>query len=169
MAVAMFVTMLAVLRIGGKRSLTKMNVFDFVFSVVIGSMVANIITARDVSYVDGLIGIASFTFLQVVFGMLSRKSSRWDEWINGKPTLLLRDGQFDERAMRDQKIAREEVLASLRLRGIHKCDEVAAVVLETDGQFSVIQRPPAEEVETLVDVEGAPDEARRRFTAKHGE
>lgn len=167
MAVTMYVTMLVVIRIGGKRSLTKMNVFDFVFSVAIGSMVAGVVTSPDVSYVDGLVGIGAFTGLQILFGRLSRRP-RWQRWINGSPTLLLRDGEFDRQAMRDQKIAREEILSALRLRGIRECDRVAAVVLETDGEFSVLPEPPAREIETLVDVDGAPAEARDRFNARDG-
>ena len=66
------------------------------------------------------------------------------------------------------KIAREEILSALRLRGIRECDRVAAVVLETDGEFSVLPEPPAREIETLVDVDGAPAEARDRFNARDG-
>jgi uncharacterized membrane protein YcaP (DUF421 family) len=157
-SVMMFLTLLAVIRLGGKRTLTKMNVFDFVFSVAIGSTVAATILSHDVSYVEGAVAVAAFAAMQTLFGMLSSRWTWLDSIINGRPSLLMRDGRFLHECMDREKISQEEVLCALRLHSISRFHDVAAVVLETDGQFSVLRRTDGlARAETLADVDDPPD------------
>jgi uncharacterized membrane protein YcaP (DUF421 family) len=158
-SVLMFLTLLAVIRLGGKRTLTKMNVFDFVFSVAIGSTVASTIMSHDVTYVEGAIAVAAFAGMQILAGTISSRWSAADDVINGRPVMLMRDGRFLHECMSREKISQEEVLCALRLHSISRFSDVAAVVVETDGQFSVLRRDDRPgRPDTLADVDD-PDEA----------
>jgi uncharacterized membrane protein YcaP (DUF421 family) len=157
-SILMFVTLLVVVRLGGKRTLTKMNVFDFVFSVAIGSTVAATIMSHDVTYVEGAIAVAAFAGMQILAGTVSSRWSRIDTIINGRPSLVMRDGKFLHKCLHREKISQEEVLCALRLHSISRFEEVAAVVVETDGQFSVLRHDDESRApETLADVDDPSD------------
>jgi uncharacterized membrane protein YcaP (DUF421 family) len=153
-ACVVFVITLIVLRIGGKRVLAKMNVFDFIFSVAIGTTMAGVILQHDAGILEATVGVATLTAMQILFAVLTTHSPRMDRVINGRPTLLFRAGKFLHRELHKQRISQEELLAAMRTRGVRDFAEVDAVVLETDGTFSVITTAPGKGwPETLVDVE----------------
>jgi uncharacterized membrane protein YcaP (DUF421 family) len=126
------------LRISGKRTLTKLNAFDLIVTVALGSTLATVLLSKDVSLAEGVVALALLIALQFVITWLSVRSERFQRLIKAEPALLLHRGRFVERAMRAERITREEVLAAMRASGIAEVSTVAAVVLETDGTISII-------------------------------
>lgn len=153
-----YVGLLTLLRLSGKRSIAKMNVFDFVVIVALGSVLAGSITAPSVGLVDMLAAIAVLLGLQQVFAVLTRRSKRLEQWINGKPTILLYRGHMLQEQLRRQRVTEEEVQAAVRAGGGARLEDVDAVVLETDGQFTILREVPRGDPAetTLSDVEGVP-------------
>ncbi len=139
-----YVALLLVLRISGKRTLTKFNAFDFVITVALGSTLATALLSKSVPLAEGALGLALLVFLQFVITWLSVRAPWFDRLVKSEPTLLLRKGEFLDRALRQQRVTREEVLAALRANGVADISTVAAVVLETDGSISVIRETDAE-------------------------
>lgn len=130
------------LRISGKRTLAKMNAFDFVVTVAIGSTLATTLTSNTVPIVNGVVALGLLIALQYViaFGVYR---SRWFETIvKSRPASVFRRGEFDAEALRAERLTRDEVLMAIRREGIRDLDEVHMVVLETDGSLSVITGPP---------------------------
>ena len=127
-----------ILRVSGKRTLSKLNAFDLVVTVALGSTLATVLLSKDVALVEGVVAFALLIFLQYVMAWWSVRSHRFETLIKSEPTLLVRSGEFLERAMRQQRITREEVEAAMRGDGTRSPADVAAVVLETDGSISVI-------------------------------
>ena len=126
------------LRISGKRTLTKLNAFDLVVTVALGSTLATILLSKDVSLLEGLTAFALLILLQYVFTLLSVYSEWFNKIIKSEPRLLFLDGQFLRNAMKKERIKEIEILQAIRNTGFGSTDKVKAVVLETDGSLSVI-------------------------------
>src|SRR5690242_2111733 len=112
-----YVALLTLLRFSGKRSIAKMNVFDFVVIVALGSVLAGTITSPSVGMLDLVAAIAVLLGLQQVFALLTRRSKRLEQWINGKPTILLYRGHMVQEQLRRQRVTEEEVQAAVRAGG----------------------------------------------------
>jgi uncharacterized membrane protein YcaP (DUF421 family) len=126
------------LRFSGKRTLAKMNAFDLVVTVSLGSTLATITLSADVALAQGLLAFALLIALQFV---MTWSSVRWvwiRHMITGEPSLLLFRGQFLQDALRRTRLTEEEIRAAVRSEGLPVIEDVEAVVLETDGSLSVI-------------------------------
>ncbi len=143
------------LRTTGKRTLSKMNAFDLVVTVAFGSTFASAILSSDVSLAEALAAFALLCGLQFIVTFLSIRSERFQRLIKSEPTLLFYRGTFIEPAMRTARVTREEILAALRGAGAATPSAVDAVVLETDGSFSVVSGAPGGRVGTLQYVQGS--------------
>lgn len=140
------------LRISGKRTLSKMSAFDLVVTVALGSTLSSIIVSQQTGVADGLTALALLIGLQYSVAWLSVQWPTFKRFIKGEPTLLFHRGQYLKRAMRQQRVNVEEVLAAIRGSGATRSEEVTAVVLETDGSFSVIQGSDGSPATSLQDV-----------------
>ena len=134
-----YVVLVLFLRISGKRTLTKLNAFDLVVTVALGSTLATVLLSNSVALVEGVLAMALLIFLQFAITWLSIRLPWFKTVIKSEPTLILHDGQFLDSALRDQRVTRDEVLSVLRSQGVSDATKVAAVVLETDGSMSVLQ------------------------------
>jgi uncharacterized membrane protein YcaP (DUF421 family) len=137
---AAYFALVVMLRASGKRTLSKMNAFDLVITVALGSTLATVLLSKSVPLFDGVLALALLICLQYAITWLSVRSARVRDLVKSEPTLLARDGDFLDGAMKSQRITREEVLAALREHGVDDIDKAACVVLETDGSLSVVQK-----------------------------
>lgn len=129
------------LRISGKRTLSRMNAFDLVVTVALGSMLATVFLSKNVALAEGLLAMALLILLQFGVAWLSTRSPGFRWIIKARPSLLLSEGKFIEEVLLDERVTREEVMAAVRASGYESLDQVAAVVLESDGALSVIGHP----------------------------
>ena len=143
-----------VLRITGKRTLSKMNAFDLVVTVAFGSTLASVLLSSDVSLSEGLFAFALLCALQYAVAWTSVRSDRFQGLIKADPTLLFFRGRFLEAMLRKERVTEEEIVAAVRAQGIASLTSVQAVVLETDGSFSVIAGAPDDAIDALRSVEG---------------
>jgi uncharacterized membrane protein YcaP (DUF421 family) len=135
-----YAALVLLLRVTGKRTLSKWNAFDFIVTVALGSTLASAILSKDITLAQGVTALAVLVLLQYVVTWLSVRSSLVRRLIKAEPTLLLYQGQYQVEALRRERVTKSEVQAALRAHGIACAEEVAAVVLETDGTFSVIEQ-----------------------------
>lgn len=135
-----YIALVLLLRVSGKRTLAKLNAFDLVVTVALGSTLATVLLSKSVALVEGVAGFALLATLQYVVAWLAVRSPRVSGLVKSEPTLLLHHGCFLEAAMRAQRVTRGEILAALRGAGAADPSGIAAVVLETDGSLSVLQR-----------------------------
>ncbi|MEO8740418.1 MAG: YetF domain-containing protein [Casimicrobiaceae bacterium] len=136
--VCAYATLVVLLRISGKRTLSKMNAFDFLVTVALGSTLATVLLSKDTSLAQGV-----FAFMLLIafqFGV-TWLSVRW-RWVRrlvtGEPQMLLFRGEFIKSALLRSRVTEDEVLAALRSHGIGDRQDAYAVVLETDASFSVV-------------------------------
>lgn len=143
------------LRLSGKRTLSKMNAYDLVVTVALGSVLSTILLSKDVALAQGVMAFVTLIGLQYSIAWLSVRSQTVRDLVKGTPQLLFYRGSFLDREMRHERVDRSEVYASIRAQGFADLDSVEAVVLETDGSFTVLKRPTSVQQPTLQDVAGA--------------
>lgn len=148
---AAYAVLVVVLRVTGKRTLSKLNAFDLVVTVALGSTLATILLSADVSWAEGVTALALLAVLQLVVTWTSTRAPRSRTVITARPTLLLRDGRPVERALREQRVTLGELRQAVRATGNGDLADIGAVVLESDGSLSVI---PAEKLGARTALEG---------------
>ena len=167
LSIITFAALIVLLRGSGKRTLSKLNVFDFVFVVAVGSVFASTIISKDVTLVEGIAALATLIGIQIFLAELAARSSIAERIINGEPALLLSRGKFIPRALRKERITEEEVRAAIRAKGVNRVEDVDAVILENDGTLSVAWEAKGPGHSSLVDAtvpEGARTEERSKET-----
>ena len=126
------------LRSSGKRTLAKLNAFDLVVTVALGSTLASILLSESVALAEGVTGLVLLIVLQYGVASLSVRSHAFARAVRSEPSLLLRDGEMLPDAMRRNRVTREELETVIRTEGQRGFGDIAAVILESDGSFSVI-------------------------------
>jgi uncharacterized membrane protein YcaP (DUF421 family) len=137
---AAYAALILMLRASGKRTLSKMNAFDFVVTVALGSTLAAVLLDATVPLAEGVLALALLVWLQYAITWASVRFPRFQHLIKAEPTLLVHEGCYLDAALRRQRVTREEILAALRQSGKTDVAEVLSVVLETDGSLTVIPR-----------------------------
>jgi uncharacterized membrane protein YcaP (DUF421 family) len=126
------------LRVSGKRTLAKLNAFDLIVTVALGSTLATIVLSEDVALAEGVAALLLLIVLQYVVAFVSVRSRRFARAVRSEPSLLVRDGALCPEAMRRARVTEEELETVLRTNGERRFEAVEAIILESDGSFSVI-------------------------------
>ena len=140
---AAYVTVIVVLRVTGKRTLSTLNAFDWVVSVALGSTLATILLSSDVSWAEGATALALLACLQFAVAWTTTHLPGGRSVLTARPTLLLEEGRILPGALREQRVTEDEIRQAVRATGTGDLGSVAAVVLESDGSFSVISTSQA--------------------------
>lgn len=139
-SVLAYAVLVIVLRVSGKRSLAKLNAFDFVVTVALGSTLATVLLSKSVALTEGVLAFVMLALLQWAVSRLSIAFPTFRNLIRSQPRLVFEDGRFLRGPMRQERITEDEVTSVIRSSGVGRLEDVAAVVLETDGTLSVIRR-----------------------------
>lgn len=135
-----YAALIIVLRVSGKRTLSKMNAFDFVVTVALGSTLATVLLSQDVALAEGFTAFLLLAAVQYAVTWTSLRSARVRRWIKSDPRALVRDGRYLDGALREERVTREEVDAAVRGAGYADISAIVLVTLETDGSMSVVPR-----------------------------
>lgn len=126
-------------RVNGLRSFSKMTNFDFVMTVAIGSLLAGSSQSTSWSaYAQTLIAMAGLFLVQYTTAKLRRISDTFEDFVQNRPVVLMRNGEFIEEALAQTRVARSDLLAKLREANVLQMSAVRAVILETTGDISVL-------------------------------
>ncbi len=147
-----YLAIIVMLRISGKRTLSKWNSFDFVVTIAFGSVLASILLSTKDAFGKGILGFALLILFQYVITWVSVRSSIIQKLIKAEPAMLLYRGKMQQEIMKRERVAEGEVLAALRSNGLSAIEDADAVILETDGSFSVIQNLNNSSASALKDV-----------------
>src|SRR5690606_2504609 len=144
-----YVALVLLLRVSGKRTLSKMNAFDFIVTIALGSTLATVLLNKDVALADGVLAFTVLISLQYVITYFSARSRKFSDLVKSRPTLLVYKGKMLESAMIKERIARDEIFALVREKGLSNLEEVDAIVLETDGSLTLIKEVQDMEARTM--------------------
>lgn len=137
---AVYLVLLVLLHLAGKRELAQLNSFDLVVLLLLSNVVQNAIIGSDNSLLGGLLGAAILIVVNVVIVRAAFMSPRFGKALQGGPTTIYENGSVDRRAMRRMAITDEEMIAALRRQGM-ELDDVEKVVLEPEGTFNATPKP----------------------------
>jgi len=140
-----YVALLLLLRIAGKREIGQMTAFDVVVILTVANAVQNAMVGPDNSLVGGLVAAAVLVAINYGVAALGVRSRIFKSALRGHPTLLINGGQFVVTNLRREEIDPDDVFMAMREHGIDTIDQVKLAVLETDGSISIVPR----EVETI--------------------
>ncbi len=149
-----YIALIALVRVAGKRTLAKMNAFDLIVTVALGSTLATILLSEDVALAEGVAAFTLLIGLQLLITWLSVRTRVVPALVKSEPTLLVFRGRQLDDAIRAQRVSEAEVLQAVRQRGFASVADVHAIVLETDGSFSVIGAAEATQESALRNVSG---------------
>ena len=171
-----YIAVVALLRYFGKRALTKMNAFDMVVTVAVGSSFASAVMTKNISLADGVVAFILLLVLQRLFASLSLHLGWFGRYLKAQPLLIVYRGKILWDQAKKEQLGELEILGGIRNSGTAVIEDVLAMVLEPDGNFSVIPFSAAGDGKlptALRDVAGVPefdhggDESSDREKVKH--
>lgn len=135
-----YIALVLLLRISGKRTLSKMNAFDFIITIALGSCLASVALNKSISLADGVTAVALFIGFQFMLTWSSVRIKAIKNLITSSPTLLFYKGDFLHKAMKTERITVEEIYGAGRQKGISTLDDIDMIILETTGDITIIER-----------------------------
>jgi uncharacterized membrane protein YcaP (DUF421 family) len=137
-----YLSLVVILRVTGKRTLSKLNAFDFVITVAFGSVLATILLNETVALAEGVLALLLLALLQYAVAWLNVRSVRFRRFTKSEPRLVMHDGEFLRDAMAEERLTEDEIIAALRASGVAHPGARVAVVIETNGDLSVLGATP---------------------------
>ena len=131
-------TVIALTRLVGLRSFSKMSAYDFAITVAFGSLMAAVVVNPSLSLGEGMLGFAALFGAQWIVGEARTRLPAVQKPLDNEPLLLMREGEFLEENMSRARVTRADLRAKLREANVLRLSEVRAVVFETTGDISVL-------------------------------
>ena len=139
-AVVVYIFLLALLRITGKRQVGQLAPFDLVLLLVLSNAVQNSMNGGDNSLLGGLVSAATLVAINYLVGYLTYRSKRLEILIEGRPQILIHNGELFEDVMARSQLTHHELHAALRQAGCACVEDVHSAILENNGSISVTMR-----------------------------
>ncbi len=134
-----FILLLICARLLGKKQMSQMTFFNYVTGITIGSLAANIITFDDQTIWHEVVGLIWWCFLTALLAYITLKSSKTRRIIDGKPSILVKNGVIQEKELKSTKVNLEELSMMFREQGIFSIKDVDYAILEQNGQLSILK------------------------------
>jgi uncharacterized membrane protein YcaP (DUF421 family) len=136
---AIYLLLLFIFRIAGRRSLAETSTFDLVLLLIIGETTQEAMIGSDDSVLSAAVAILTLVSLDMGMSYLRKLFPAFDHLIEGRPVLLIRDGKIQEAALTANSLDHEDVKEAARLsHGLDKMEDVRQATLERDGQISIV-------------------------------
>jgi uncharacterized membrane protein YcaP (DUF421 family) len=140
-AASVYLILLVILRIAGKRTLAQVTVFDFVLLLIISEATQQALIGEDFSVTTAAIVIATLVLLDIVFSILKQHSSRLDKIIDDSPVVIVDNGKLLWDRMNRARIDEQEILVAAReVHGLERLDQIKYAVLERNGGISIVPK-----------------------------
>lgn len=139
-----YISLVLLLRISGNRTLSKLNAFDFIVTIALGSTFGSFILNKEISLAEGVMGFIVLIGMQYVVSWLTIRSTTIKRIVKSEPSLVYYNQEYLVDSMKRSRIAKAEIEQSVRNQGYATLENVEAVVLETDGSLSIISRSEKE-------------------------
>ena len=140
-AIVLYILVLVVMRLMGKREIGQMQPFELAISIMIADLATLPMTETGVPISNGIIPILGLLVMHLTISMLNLKSTKAREIICGKPAILIFRGKVDEKVLKKERFTINELEERLRTNNIFNIGDVEYAVLETSGQVTVIPKP----------------------------
>ncbi len=158
-ALIMFPVLIALIRIFGKRSTSKLNNFDWIVTVAIGALTASSIAFSEVTIAVALLVIVLLLSLQWVVTHLVERSRALENAVQENASVLVFKGQLLDDVKESERVSKKEIDAAIRQAGLTRLNQVYALILESNAEFSVIPVGDASQTDSaLAEFDLPPDD-----------
>ena len=138
--VFLYVIILIILRIMGKKELGQLSVIDFVVSIMLAELAVLAIEKPDSSLLSNILPMIVLMIIQITLAFATLKSKKFRDLVDGKPTIIINKGKIDEEAMRKHRYNLDDLLLQLRGKDVRNITDVEFAILETTGELSVMKK-----------------------------
>jgi uncharacterized membrane protein YcaP (DUF421 family) len=143
-AAAIYLFLLLVFRLSGKRVLSKMTPFDLVLLLIVGEAASQGLIGDDYSISNAMLLIGTLVLIELALAVLKQRSRRAERIIDDMPLILVKDGKPLRERMDKERVDVSDVLeAARKTRGLAELGDIHLAVLERDGSLSIIPAPSA--------------------------
>lgn len=139
-SVILYLVVLIVMRLMGKREISQFQPFELAISIMISELASIPMTDVGIPLSNGIIPILGLLLMHLLISFLNIKSTKVRELICGKPTILIFQGKIDEKALKKERFTLNDLEEKLRNNNINDIGDVEYAILETTGDVSVIQK-----------------------------
>lgn len=140
-AIILYIVVLVVMRLMGKREIGQLQPFELAISIMIADLASVPMTELGIPITNGIIPILGLLVMHMIISILNMKSITIRKIMSGKPSLLIYRGKIDEKVLRKERITINELQEKLRGDNIFSLSDVEYAILETNGEVTVIQKP----------------------------
>lgn len=135
-----FIVLLLLTRLMGKRQVSQLTFFDYIVGITIGSIAAEMSFDQNVRIINGITSLLIWGLIPFILAIISLKSRTFQQLIDGKPTIIIKNGEILEKSMKKVFLSIDELMLLLREKNIFKISDVEIAILETNGQLSVLKK-----------------------------
>lgn len=160
-AIVLYLVVLVVMRLMGKREIGQLQPFELAISIMIADLASTPMTEIGIPLTNGIVPILGLLVMHLLISMLNMKSLKVREIVCGKPRILIHRGKIDENALKKERLTINELQEKLRSNDVVTLGEVEYAILETSGEVTVIKKPEKrntipEDFDIQPDYEGIP-------------
>ena len=139
-ALAVYIFLLVALRLTGKRQVGQLAPFDLVLLLVLSNAVQNSMNGGDNTVTAGVVLALTLIGVNGVVGWLTWRSKGMENFLEGKPQILVHNGVVDEVMLKNERITRHELMSAIRAVGLTEFNQVRVAILENTGRINVIAK-----------------------------
>lgn len=140
-AILIYIFVLIVMRLMGKREIGQLQPFELVISIMIADLASIPMTDTGIPISNGIVAISGLLVMHLIISIINIKSIKAREIICGKPRILIYRGKIDEKALQKERFTINELQERLRGNNVVNLGDVEYAILETNGEVTVIQKP----------------------------
>ncbi len=143
-AVAVYLFLMVVFRVAGRRTLGDLTAFDFVLVLIISEAIQQALLDNDDSMTNGFLVVLTLVGLNVLLSLIKQRSHTVEKLLDGVPTILVEDGRPLQERMQKARVDVEDVMQAARqLQGLERLDQIRYAVLERTGGITIIPKQAA--------------------------
>lgn len=140
-AVVVYLVLLLLFRLAGRRTLSEMTSFDFILLLIISEAIQNAMIGNDYSLTNGLLVVITLVGLDVLFTILKQRSAFIERWLDGLPMIVVEQGRPLKDLMQRARVDEDDILAAARAsQGLERMEQIKYAVLEVGGGISIIPK-----------------------------
>lgn len=160
-AIVLYIIVLIVMRLMGKREISQLQPFELAISIMIADLASIPMTEVGIPISNGIVPILGLLVMHLLISVINLKSNKAREIICGKPSLLIYRGRIDEKVLKKERFTINELQERLRGNNVVNIGDVEYAILETSGEVTIIQKPNKrntipEDFNIMPDYEGIP-------------
>lgn len=139
-AVVVYVLLLVMVRVSGKRSVGQFTPFDMILLILLGTAVQNSLIGKDISLVGGLLLAGSLIAMNFAVGWVAARSRRFHALVEGRAVQVITDGQLDHERLRRESVSEIDLEEALRRNGLESVSQVRSGWIESDGHITLVEK-----------------------------